>query len=145
MIVSDDTERRYVQHRDRTHNAGVAGSSPAPAMELDDLRESGGSRNGSNGSRFSVTPEVALCLALSSQEPRQSSFTWHLIRVNDKTGETKVVATRTAPSRVEAERLFREQWGANWPSDWTIVAEVALATFRPISRNRVKWQRGQNR
>ena len=92
-----------------------------------------------------VSPQVALCLALASQEPRESLFTWHLVRVNDRTGETKVVATRSAPSRVEAERQFRAQWGVNWPADWTIVAQVALDTFRPIPKSRVKWQRGQNR
>ena len=70
MLVSDDTERRYVQHRDRTHNAGVAGSSPAPAMELDDFRDSGGARNGPNGPRFSLSAKSIVALALASQGAR---------------------------------------------------------------------------
>lgn len=150
-MLSCDTDRVYTKHRSGTHNAGVAGSSPAPAIAGHEVTPSrtpvamqGGPDSDPSGRKFCVCPEVALTLALSSQEPRTSMFAWHLIRVNDKTNEIKTVASTHAPSRVEAERVFRQTWGGSWPSDWTVVAEVALASMRPIPRQ-AKWHRGQNR
>ena len=70
MIVSCYTAGDSALSRVRTHNAGVAGSSPAPAMELDDFRGTGGARNGPNGPRFSLSAKSIVTLALASQGAR---------------------------------------------------------------------------